>query len=101
VLAAKKMSITMPRGPQGHKRSADTVANAIYVAKFLTGEIEEDMGGSGKDKAPQSLGQRGAARMSLCWSMRLKASRRSAVPTRSAGWLKFQTEPLPVISHMS
>ena len=91
----------MPRGPQGHKRSADTVANAIYVAKFLTGEIEEDMGGSGKDKAPQSLGQRGAARMSLCWSMRLKASRRSAVPTRSAGWLKFQTEPLPAIFHMS
>jgi hypothetical protein len=60
VLAAKKMSITMPRGPQGHKRSADTVANAIHVAKFLTGEIEEDMGGSGKDKAAQSLGQRGA-----------------------------------------
>jgi hypothetical protein len=62
VLAAKKMSITMPRGPQGYKRSADTVANAIHVAKFLTGEIEEDMGGSGKDKAAQSLGQRGAAR---------------------------------------
>src|SRR6516225_5606523 len=37
-------------------------SNAIHVAKFLTGEIEEDMGGSGKDKAPQSLGQRGAAR---------------------------------------
>ena len=52
----------MPRGSQGHKRSADTVANAIHVAKFLTGEIEEDMGGSGKDEAAQSLGQRGAAR---------------------------------------
>jgi hypothetical protein len=30
----------MPRGPQGHKRPADTVANAIRVAKILTGEIE-------------------------------------------------------------
>jgi hypothetical protein len=29
----------MPKGPQGQKRPADTVANAIRVAKILTGEI--------------------------------------------------------------
>jgi hypothetical protein len=29
----------MPKGPQGQKRAADTVANAIRVAKILTGEI--------------------------------------------------------------
>ena len=51
----------MPKGPQGQKRPADTVANAIRVAKILTGEIEEDMGDSGKDKAAQSLGRRGGA----------------------------------------
>jgi hypothetical protein len=39
----------MPKGPQGQKRPADTVAAAILVAKILTGEIEEDMGDSGKD----------------------------------------------------
>ena len=33
----------MPKGPQGQKRPADTVANAIRVAKILTGEIEEDL----------------------------------------------------------
>jgi hypothetical protein len=49
----------MPRGPQGQKRPADTVANAIRVAKILTGEVQEDMGDSGKDKAAQSLGRRG------------------------------------------
>ena len=49
----------MPKGPQGQKRPADTVANAIRVAKILTGEIEEDTGDSGKDKAAQSLGRRG------------------------------------------
>jgi hypothetical protein len=32
----------MPKGPRGQKRPADTVANAIRVAKILTGEIEED-----------------------------------------------------------
>jgi hypothetical protein len=39
----------------------DTVANAIRVAKILTGEIEEDMDDSGKDKAAQELGRKGGA----------------------------------------
>jgi hypothetical protein len=46
----------MPKGPQGQKRPTDTAANAIRVAKILTGEIEEDIGDSGKDKAAQALG---------------------------------------------
>jgi hypothetical protein len=49
----------MPRGPKGQKRPADTVANAIRVAKILTGEVDEDMGDSGKDKAAQALGRKG------------------------------------------
>jgi hypothetical protein len=51
----------MVKGPQGQQRPADTVANAIRVAKILTGEIGEDMDDSGKDKAAQSLGKRGGA----------------------------------------
>ncbi len=51
----------MPKGPQGQKRPADTVANAIRVAKILTGEIEEDMGDSGKDPAARALGKKGGA----------------------------------------
>ena len=51
----------MPKGPQGQKRPADTVQNAIRVAKILTGEVEEDSGDSGKDAAAQSLGRRGGA----------------------------------------
>lgn len=51
----------MPKGPQGQKRPADTVANAIRVAKILTGEIEEDMGDSGKDRNAQALGRKGGA----------------------------------------
>ena len=40
----------------------DTVANAIRVAKILTGEVEEDTGADdGKDKAAQSMGRRGGA----------------------------------------
>jgi hypothetical protein len=51
----------MPKGPQGQKRPADTVAAAIKTAKILTGEIEEDTGDSGKDKDAQALGRKGGA----------------------------------------
>lgn len=48
----------MPKGPKGQKRPADTVANAIRVAKILTGEIDEDAGNSSKYAAAQALGRR-------------------------------------------
>ena len=52
----------MPKGPQGQKRPADTVANAVRVAKILTGEVEEDTGqDDGKDKAAQAMGKKGGA----------------------------------------
>jgi hypothetical protein len=52
----------MPKGPQGQKRPADVVSNAIRVAKILTGEVEEDTGADdGKDKGAQALGRKGGA----------------------------------------
>jgi hypothetical protein len=71
----------MVKGPQGQKRPADTVANAIRVAKILTGEIKkEDMGDSGKDKAAQSLRRRGGAarREKLSPERRAEIARKAA-----------------------
>jgi hypothetical protein len=51
----------MPKGPQGQKRPADTVAAAIKTAKILTGEIKEDRDASGKDPAARALGKKGGA----------------------------------------
>ncbi|MGH7040374.1 MAG: hypothetical protein ACREE4_03190 [Stellaceae bacterium] len=70
----------MPRGPQGQKRPADTVANAIRVAKIATGEIEEDMGDSGKDRNAQALGKKGGAarREKLTPERRREIARRAA-----------------------
>ena len=31
----------MPRGPQGQRRPADVVGNAVHVMKIATGEIAE------------------------------------------------------------
>ena len=70
----------MPKGPQGQKRPADTVANAIRVAKILTGEAEEDMGDSSKDAAAQSLGRRGGAAR----REKLSPERRSEIAKKAA-----------------
>lgn len=31
----------MPKGPQGQKRPADVIGNAVHIAKIATGETEE------------------------------------------------------------
>ena len=31
----------MPRGPQGQKRPADVIGNAVLIAKIATGEAED------------------------------------------------------------
>ena len=49
----------MPKGPQGQKRPADVVANAVRVARIATGEEPEELTDDGKDKAAVSLGRRG------------------------------------------
>jgi hypothetical protein len=63
------MEARMPKGPKGQKRPADVIGNAVKVMRIATGEEEEAFpANDGKDKAAQSLGQRGgkarAARLS-------------------------------------
>jgi len=31
----------MPKGPQGQKRPADTIGNAVHIAMIATGEAQE------------------------------------------------------------
>jgi hypothetical protein len=50
----------MPKGPKGQKRPADVIGNAVKVIRIATGEEQNDFpADDGKDKAAQSLGQRG------------------------------------------
>jgi hypothetical protein len=37
----RKRRKTMPRGPNGEKRPADAIGNAVMIAKIATGEIED------------------------------------------------------------
>ena len=64
----------MPKGPKGQKRPADVIGNAIRVAKIATEEEVEDFGADdGKDKAAQSLGQRGGKARAAALSPKRRA----------------------------
>jgi hypothetical protein len=71
----------MPKGPKGQKRPADVIGNAVKVMRILTGEEQENFGADdGKDKAAQSLGQRGgrARAKSLTKVQRTAIARKAA-----------------------
>ena len=38
----------MPRGPNGEKRPADPIANAVHVMRIATGQIEEELPSEGQ-----------------------------------------------------
>ena len=48
----------MPKGPEGQKRPADVVRNAVRVMQIATGEAEEKYD-DGKDPAAKALGAKG------------------------------------------
>lgn len=71
----------MPKGPKGQKRPADTVGNAIKVARIATGEEEEDFpADDGKDKAAQALGRKGGKAR----AENLSARRRKEIARKAA-----------------
>ena len=47
----------MPRGPQGQKRPADVIGNAVLIARIATGEAEDT---SLKQPAKRASGLAGA-----------------------------------------
>ena len=49
----------MPKGPQGQKRPADVIGNAVKVMRIATGEAEEEFDDDGKDAAAKALGAKG------------------------------------------
>ena len=52
----------MPKGPQGQKRPADVVGNAVHVMRIATGEIEETKQAAGTEANRRGGEKGGAAR---------------------------------------
>ena len=51
----------MPKGPDGRKRPADVIGNAVHVMTVLTGEADDAALDDGKDPAAKALGAKGGA----------------------------------------
>jgi hypothetical protein len=81
----------MPKGPQGQKRPADVIGNAVTVARLATGEIEEAAEDDGKDKAAQALGKKGGKARAA----KLTAEKRREISKKAARarWQKADLEP--------
>jgi hypothetical protein len=76
----------MPKGPQGQKRPADVIGNAIKVARIATGEEEEALTEDGKDAAAVSLGKRGGKARAEALSKKERAA--IAKKAAAARWKK-------------
>jgi hypothetical protein len=85
ILAAKHASLShkkrkMPKGPKRQKRSADAIGNAIKVMRIAGEEQGDFPADDGKDKAAQSLGQRGGKARAIS----LSAERRREIAKKAA-----------------
>jgi hypothetical protein len=76
----------MPRGPNGEKRPADVIGNAVHVMRIATGEIEESSPTrQGKDYARKGGLKGGRAR-----AVKLTDEQRSEIARAAAAarWKK-------------
>ena len=70
----------MPKGPNGQKRPADVIGNAVTVMKIATGEQEETVTDDGKNSAAVALGRKGGAARARS----LSAAKRKAIAKKAA-----------------
>ena len=68
-------------GPQGQKRPADTLANALHVAKLVTGEAEEEY----VDQERRASGSKGGTARAEDMTDRSTAGDGPQKPLRHAG----------------
>lgn len=77
----------MPKGPQGQKRPADVIGNAVHVMRIATGEVEEKP--APKSAAAELGSKGGAARAKV-----LSQSSRKAIAKKAAE-ARWRVRPVP------
>ena len=81
----------MPKGPQGQKRPADLIGNAVKVMRIATGEEAEEFDDDGKDPAAKALGAKGGKAR----AEKLTPERRSEI-AREAARKRWKNPPKPL-----
>ena len=69
----------MPKGPQGQKRPADVIGNAVHVMRIATGEVEDTKRDPGTE-----ANRRGGLKGGVARAEKLSAEERSKIAKRAA-----------------
>jgi hypothetical protein len=81
----------MPKGPDGQKRPADVVGNAVLIMRIATGEAVENTPESrGKNPHAVALGRLGGAKGGRARADSMTAQKRKSVAKKAAAarWAK-------------
>lgn len=73
----------MPKGPNGEKRPADVISNAVHVMRIATGDIEETPIRE-KNPAAVELGRRGGLKGGKQRAASMTAEERAASALKAA-----------------
>ena len=86
MLSGKHRETSHAQGPQGQKRPADVIGNAVKVMRISTGEEEEEFEDDGKDPAARALGAKGGKARAA----KLTPERRSEIARKATAkrWAK-------------
>jgi hypothetical protein len=69
----------MPKGPQGQKRPADLIGNAVLIGKIAVGEVEDT-----RDDPTKAHHSRGGKKGGAARAAKLTPEERSAIAKKAA-----------------
>lgn len=69
----------MPKGPQGQKRKADVIGNAVLIGKIATGEVEDT-----KRDTSAEANRKGGIKGGKERAVRLTAAQRKEIAKKAA-----------------
>lgn len=72
----------MPKGPQGQKRPADVIGNAVHVMRIATGEISETL--KPKDVAAVARGKAGGVKGGPARAAKLTQAEKTNIAKKAA-----------------
>ena len=78
----------MPKGPQGQKRKADVIGNAVLIGRIATGEVEDKK--TTKSEKAVARGKAGGAKGAAARAARLTAEQKAEIArvAATARWKK-------------
>jgi hypothetical protein len=72
----------MPKGPQGQKRPADVIGNAVHVMRIATGEVEEKL--EAKSAIAAERGRKGGNKGGAARAAKLSPEKRERIAKKAA-----------------